>query len=518
MRLFGFDINPAGELSKLKQQVRALEDSAVRLALQNNEALGSDGVRIPLYKYPPRHLYELAKASLETRTILLALRRETFRGGLLIEPEYACKCANCGEELQTKSEDAKCPTCASMLLVEPDSKKKRAFEKWSKCVNENEQNLLEVLQHINYDADVLDDGFDMITKEYFFDLEGNITSAEIKEVLRGDPLTLRIVADKTGRPGRNDAGEPLMTCVEHRHQVHVNVTRCPACQRQMFPAYFKADYESPTTTADGARAIYYIRGEVLHKSKYNPSLTYGHSPVATGWVKILTLLWQEEYIKDYYGKERPPRGLLFVNTSNVDSLMKSWQNHKEQQKKNPHDITPIGVSMKEGKKMVEWIEFVKPMQEMQYSENRNEYRRALGSLWGVQPIFQSDIQQSGGLNQEGLQISVTNRAIEAGQNYVNYFLGEIAKQFGMDGWKVTLAPVEIKDSMSDLLLENQKIVNAQGMKGLGFDVDVDEEGDFVFEKAQLPILPPALPANTAPNTQLPNEGTPEMSMKAKKKA
>jgi hypothetical protein len=100
---------------------------------------------------------------------------------------------------------------------------------------------------------------------------------------------------------------------------------------------------------------------------------------------------------------------------------------------------------------------------------------------------------------------VTNRALELGQAYVNDLLAWVATQFGMDGWKVQLAPVEVKDEMSELVLKEKKIQNAIAMKSLGFGVSMDDEGEFEFtEQPATPAAPAALQGVGGPSPSLPS--------------
>lgn len=522
MKFFGWEILTKSDYDGIQKRMTKLEDDAIRPALSHTQQLGAEGVRLPYYAYPPMVLYDLAVYCAEVRTILMALKRELFRKGIEVKPKFVKKCLACSSEFENDPKEGVCPKCFGELR-DADTRQKDLWESFSKSVNENNQDMKQVLENINYDADVLDDGFMLILKDYFFDDQGNVTTANIKEVLRGDPLALRIIADRFGRPGRNDSGEPVFFCLEHRDTIYEGKQQCPVCGKQMFRAHFKADYESGYSAGTLAKSIYYSKDECFHKSKYHPSLTYGSSPMASVWNKVLTLMWQDSYIKDYYGKERPPKGLLFVNTSNTKSLQKSWLEQKAQQAKNPHDVTPIGIEFgKEGTgKLVEWIEFVKPLQEMQYTESRMEYRRTIGAVWGVQPVFQSDIATSGGLNNEGLQIAVTNRASELGKIYVDAFLAEISRQLGITDYEVVLPEIEAKDEMSDLLLEKQKIDNALGMKSLGFDVEMDDEGEFEFSESLYATNPlagqsqPSLPAPVSHPAGLEAEGSPANMLKSK---
>ena len=65
---------------------------------------------------------------------------------------------------------------------------------------------------------------------------------------------------------------------------------------------------------------YFLKGEVLHFSKYSPSRLYGQSPVITLFNLIMTLIAMENYVNSSYTKSRMPRGLLAVQTRNMDSM------------------------------------------------------------------------------------------------------------------------------------------------------------------------------------------------------
>jgi hypothetical protein len=456
------------------------------------------------------------------RTIVLTRKKECFRNNIVIEPLYGGKCNSCGKEYEELPTDKLCERC-KLPLIEPDQAIKAKFEKWSEDVNENHQSLIKVQESLFIDENIIDDQYQMILKEYYWDENNNLLKADIKEVIRADPLSMRIICDLSGRPGRDDEGKKVYTCLVHRESLYKERHTCPRCGKPLFQAFFKAEMEtSGSMGATGNKGTYYVAGEVKHTSEFYPSFTYGFSPVATVWQKVVTLMYQDSYIKEYYGKERPPRGILVFNTSNAQSLKKAWLAHKEESRNNPHDISPIALEFAKGSsgsgKMVEWIEFVKPLTDMQYVETRNEYRRIIGAVWGVQPIFQGDIQQSGGLNNEGLQVAVTNRSIESGQAPINENLREIADQFGMTeaGWKVILGPVEERDEMSELLIEKQKIDNANSMKSLGYEVTLDDDGEFEFTKMALtPTLPGVPPTNPNPsnNNPLDISGMPEKSKK-----
>jgi len=149
------------------------------------------------------------------------------------------------------------------------------------------------------------------------------------------------------------------------------------------------------------------------------------------------------------------------------------------------------IENKDGKggKAVEWIELMKPLGDMQFIETRNEMRRSIGATYGVMPLFSGDLSESGGLNNEGLQITVTNQAAEEGQKFYNEkVLPWILERFEIFDYKLELEEPEEKDEVIDAKIKGIKIDNAVKMTQMGFDVSYNAQDDeFTFsEEATTP--------------------------------
>lgn len=475
VKIFGYEILPSKKINDLQKQLDTLRYSTTRPGLDIIEKLGAEGVRMPYLPVSLRTIYDIAYYSDIIRNVVNALRQEIFREGIRVKEKFIKKCTNtdCGIEFHEKPDTDLCPECDT-ILRDPDVSQKEEFEKWKEDVNENNQTLEEVMKMIEDDLNIFDDAYLIFIKDYAFDDSGQLLGAKLRELIRGDPREFRIIADKTGRPGRDDSGNVVYSCLVHRTQVWTNELFCPKCNKPLYKALFQAqDLEGSD--------IYYMKGEVIHISKYSASLTYGFSPVLTVWQKAITLIEQDKFMKEYYVKGRPPRGLLFVRTPNIGALEKSWNWMIEKFKQNPHQIPPIPIEGGEGKKIVEFIDFMHTLQEMQFTEVRNEFRRAIGALYNVMPLFTGQVEGAGGLSNEGLQITVTARGIQVGQELYNRKIFPfLAEQKGLWDYCVEIKKAEIMDEMTLLRLETQKIQNAQGMRALGFKVSRNDDGEFEF--------------------------------------
>lgn len=450
---------------------------STRSALDKYDTVGDGTILIPTLPLPMEILEDAAKFSDVLRTIHFNLKREILRNGYEVKENFAMKCTNpnCEKEFENPVDD--CDECGGTDLREPDMEQKKLLVKYGKNMNDNEQELLDVSGELNDDMESFDDAYLLCVTEYYWKSNGELLLGIPVEFVRMDPKYVRIIADKKGRPGYNASGDRVVICPVHRDEIHYNVKSCGTCGRKMESAYFRS--EEPE-----GKYIYYTKDEVCHKSKYNPTLTYGFSNILSVWYKVTTLMAMDKYMQTYYTKQRPPRGLLFVDTPNMGSLEKYWKWMLDQFKINPHQIPPFGVERAEGARgnMVQFIDFMKSMDEMQFIDTRNEMRRQIGAEYGVMPLFQADISSGGGLNNEGLQVTVTDRAVEFGQGiYNDKFFPWIQKKLDVTDFHYELNPNKEQDKAHIEDLRQKRITNARMMQEMGFDVLINEEEEFEFD-------------------------------------
>jgi hypothetical protein len=475
------------EYTDINKQIDNLQknslDNNFRSALDATRALGDTTFRIPYFPLPMRTLYDLSEYSDVLKTVIFNVNKEIFRNGFSIEEKFAVKCVDCDAEFDHALET--CEECGSTKLRKPDVDQKKMLEKYTKKCNANGQDLIKVSRHTNRDAEVIDDMYLMQLYEFHWNPDGTLAYKIPEETLRSDPLYMRLIADKTGRPGYNDNGKIAKMCLMHRTDIWYDKEKCPICGKELFTAYFRS--ENPV-----GHYIFFTGFEIKHASKYSPSLIYGFSNIFAIWLKLVTLMNQDYYMEKYYSKQRPPRGLLFVNTSNTEGLEKAWMWMMDMFKRNPHMIPPIAIETQENKgKFVEFIDFMRSLDEMQFIEMRNEFRTQIGAIYGCMPLFQGDTSASGGLNNEGLQITVTNRAISDGQEIWNKEMYPwLCENFGITDYKIVLNPNEEKDEASEQDLFSKKINNARAMQQMGYEVTLNYENEFEFKPVETPVKDP----------------------------
>lgn len=477
---FGLEVMKKQDVSNIKKELFTLSNQIAELR-PSLGVFGLQGQNIHLPYFPLQFikLYHIGLYSDVLKNVTLSLKNEIFRKGIEVNPKFLSKCEDCDKEYQ--KEIIMCDSCGN-ITRSPSDDEKLLIEVWINKSNENNQSMIDVLGTVEDDINIVDDGWILLLKDYTFK-DGEIIGGKLREILRLNSLYVNFISDGQGKLGYNRDGKPVYVCPVHRDVEYHTPGKCPRDNIKLYKAFYS--YEAYGGGGDIGKSnskLYYLEGEVIHASKYSPSILRGFPPVLAIWQKVMILIHQDTYLLDYYGKQRPPKGLLMVNTQNQTSLQKAWQWLLDKAQANPHIIWPLAVQSNSTRGNVgQFINFMNTLEEMQFTEARNEIRRQIGALYGVMPIFQSDTSTSGGLNNESLQITVTNRAVELGQKiYNDKFFPVILDALGVMDWEIKLIPSEERDEMAELQRDAQKITNAQSMLSMGFDVDMDDEGDFIF--------------------------------------
>jgi hypothetical protein len=456
------------------------------------EPVLAQGITIPA-------LYAVANENLILRTVLSTLQQEIFRRGYYWEKKFHKKCTSCDAEFQHDVKE--CKDCGDTELVGPDPEQ-LVYPRWLlNQRNSMEQSFMDVLREIEYDLNITDDGFLILIKEYYMDPETNeLAFYRIKEIVRGDPIFMRIIADKRGvRGGR------FKVCPIHRDEVKSysgEEKSCSVCGHELEDVHH-------VNTAGSGKTQYYLKGEVIHVSKYNPSKLYGRSPVSTLWRQAMTLTAMDNYMYTAYSKRRIPRGILSVTTDNLESMKSFFKATDEKLERDPHYIPKIGIESGSGRGGINWVKLMDSLEEMQYIAARDEMRQRIAAFYGVSNVFMMDTGKSGGLNNEGMQILVTNRAVEFGHKvYTDHLFPMLVEQMDISDWQLTLYPNEEEDEVTRLRRDEMEVNIAQRMMMMGYKPELKEDANrdirFIYKQpdpndpAQQPPPPGGMPPGGMP--------------------
>lgn len=465
MGIFGYEIRKGDDYSKIKSEVKNIRKAIKEYQMmrpnaeQVRHSSDADGVKIPYYYDGYHDYHRLDRLFNESDILRISIKariNKMFRRGIEIVP----------------------------LVENPSEDERKVMNQMLHNINENEQTMKDMLKMFEQNIDVTDDAYLIMSKSYNF-LNGDLVNAIPKEITSAHPAYMRIISDAEGRRGYNDNGEKVYVDPIDRTKL-ITETEAEGMNfigkegHKLMPAHYRGelgkDYGAMSMNDNLSQYIYYIEGEVLHQSFWNPTLLYGSSNVHSCWMKVVTLIGQDRYFLLNYTKHRPPRALLTIGTSNFGSAKKSWQELKDEAVRNPHTINPMLIENESGKNPVQFIDFLKSPQEMQLIEYRNELRRSIGALWGVMPIFSGDVAQSGGLNNETFQVDVTNVSVQEGQEmYNDKIFPWITKNWGITDWAFKLREPEEDDEMEEANMIGVKIDNATKMSSMGFEVSWDEK-------------------------------------------
>ena len=469
------------------------------------------GAKLPIFPFPLIMIYELADNIDALRIPIETLNREMFKNGFEIVERFKYKCENCSKEFQyaptaesadheepqkesygvekfeQTAEPMACDSCGSSDLRRPVPEHRKILESlMSKPINGNNQTLEDVSRQLERDLEIADNAYLLLLKNYYIDDTTGVIDnekTEIKELLRIDPPQVAMIADSDGRIGYDDKRNKIYVCprFEHRDK-RLYSDKCDRCNAKALKAILEVNSVYSIGVPHPKRVIY-ADGEVIWKAgKYKPSLIYGFSPIFAVWSKAMALAHMDEYVRKYFDKMRPPRGLLVVASRNYETFRKSWDALEQKAIEDPYMIHPLMVeSDKGGRNMAQWMDFTGSLQELQFIEVRKELRQIIGAIFGVLPLYYGEMV--GGWSQEGLQVTITNRAVKWGQDILyKAFFKKFAEVMNVDDWDIKLVQGEENDKLAELQRDGVEIQNMALLQQMGFDIERTHTGEFNVSK------------------------------------
>jgi len=488
-------------------------ESTVRPSISQPYMSTDTGAKLPIFPFPLIMIYELADNIDALRIPIETINREMFKNGFEITERFKYKCNNCSKEFQykpaseatpsgivedapeTKLEPIVCDTCGSKNLRRPVPEHRKQLEDlMTKTINGNEQNLEDVCRQLERDLEVADNAYMLLLKNYFVDdRTGRIDQkrTEIKEIIRVDPPQVAMIADSDGRIGYDDKRNKVYVCPRFEHRdTRLSSDHCDKCGAEALKAVCEVNSVYSIGIPQPKRVIY-GEGELIWKAgKYKPSLVYGYSPIYSVWSKAMSLSHMDEYVRKYFDKMRPPRGMLIVASRNYETFRKSWDALEQKATEDPYMIHPLLVEQeKGGNNMAQWLDFTGSLKELEFIAVRQELRQIIGAIYGVLPLYYGEMV--GGWSQEGLQVTITNRAVKWGQDILyKAFFKKLAEMFGVDDWDLKLKAGEENDKLRELQQDGVEINNMQALQGMGFEITRTHQGEYKISKD--PINNPAL--------------------------
>jgi hypothetical protein len=409
-------------------------------------------------------LYAAAYECMVLRSILQHLSVETFRKGWDWDAKFVCKCKECGEEYQQQLQE--CKSCGGEVR-KPDRGQIEYADTVLKGGNRMTQNFVDILREIEMDLNIVDDAYIILTKEYFVNPETKQPQFfRVREVSRADPIFMRILSDKRGIRG----GTQYTSLIDRSFRTSDPKGKCPVSGMPVVPIHYM-------NLAGVGNGQVYTEGEVIHISKWSPSKLYGRSPVATMWRQVNTLIAMDNYVYSAYQKRRMPRGIMVIKSSNMETVERTARNIQEHLERDPNYVPTIGVETESGRGGIEYVRMMDTLEELQYIPIKDDIRQRISAYYGVSNVFMNDVS-GGGLNNEGMQIVVSNRAISYAQSVYNRIVfPAIMEAFSITEWTLTLSPHEEEDEIMQLRRDEMAIRNMMQMKQAGYEAMLRDQID-----------------------------------------
>ncbi len=455
--------------------------------------------KTPLYRWSYSWVMDLYYGSDVLRTIVNGISDEAFKNGFDIVPKFVVKCTNieCGYEMY---EDKKtCPICGHQTR-KPDFSQKMRAEDFSKKTNRFNADLFQIIKGADKDLNIFDNAFLLLTMKYLYDEAGNIIGAEIDDIVRLSPDKVKLNISNYGM-GRGDNGTYLYVCPEHREKIAVREKKgkyyCDLDHKEMLECWFAANPQGSAGSGASGQNIYFGKKELIHLKRWSSQEGYGVSPVYTIWRKVLTLIKMDDFTLEAYSLQRTPRSFLIIR-GKMDDVRRGFEYVMQKARENPNMIYPFVVEGTDvgTRRVAETVNMDLKPDEMQMLEMVELFRTHIGLVYGVQPMFSTGHSSGGGgLGNEGLEVTVTNRTVRETQRVWNSFFDWLTKILNVTDFQIRLIPNEQEDEMRRLEMENARIDEAQKMAELGFDVDmeVDNQGMLKFRYKKVRN---ATPSNT----------------------
>ena len=426
------------------------------------------------YEYSKEEIYNIARNSDILTLVHKSLRGELFRNGFeVVEPDNIASEINTEKETDVPDKNNIDTELEQIKLIE----KKKVTEFIKNC-NSNNDNLKKVLKRLEDDVNILDQQFALFIFDYSYDTEKKEYVKTFKELDRANPQFISLVINKSGMFGYDDDRKVYFDPRDRTQPIYD--TKVSNDGFPLFEAWYRV--------LSGESNLYYAPWEIWYNVRYRPEIITGYSPVMTLKNKVFSLYYQDKYINDTYQNGRPPKGLLAFMGVNKDRMQEAWEDLKQRAQENPNSpgiisLPPAGA----GSTDVKFVDFMKTLDEMQFGDVRDEMRRLVGAIYGVSPIFENDVSASGGLNNEGLQITVTNRAVEDAQSDYNEGLMQmIVDCLGVKHWTLRIRPSEEQDEMAKLERQEQSLRNGELAVRLGLEAEFDSNiGEVVIKSGTL---------------------------------
>jgi ribosomal protein L40E len=421
----------------------------------------------------------------------------------LLSPRFVRQCEECGAEFDEEADV--CEFCGSTDLREPSPKQRTRADQFFKSVNREGQSLRQLYKFLARDGGRLGTWLHIVKKSYTYwdkptiEIGGEtvIERGEVYEqpleLVRGDPKRIKPVVDENGRIGnwwwacpvcedRTDrmAREPGV-CEEHgvdRREVH---------------------YAEVEQVGDDKPVKVFFEDEVIDYAPFEPRLAGkdGLSPLDTLWLKQAILHWMDLYAGGYYDQQntnRYPGRMVILHTSNKQAVEKQLAQAKDEQDEDPYsqgflyNEVPPGADSSSDTAQV--LDLMSDEILGQSDQLKQDFKSDIRSRYGLVDAQDSELKDAGGLNNEGLQLTINDRdKATIHQDLMEGPLRKLMDSLGFDDWAISFVPPEGPEEEPPVI-ETVRATALAEQNGLAYSI---EDGRFELQDTDGVIDPEPAP-------------------------
>lgn len=421
---------------------------------------------------------EFALNSAELSTTIKKFRDEMYRNQFpVLVPAFEAKCTECGTEYEDETDE--CEICGHTEFAEPSPRQKRRAKRFFRSVNKESQSLRALME---YEEDYQSfRGVSIIVARKAYEkrrkgtqIGGTIIGGKYEavpdtdagpngtvEFVHADSRVILPITDAQNRLGG------AWICPFHREEfwereeIEPGETTCPKCDTLLQEAGYA---EVDGTNSDQITNLY-LTDEVIDWARHFPEHNGldGRSPVLP-MIKLQAIV---QFVREYEisvlngeNTDRLPNKFVVAYGPNVrqnlaasldeNSDKSAWETGEvyfdgpaEDVEIDIIDVTPGGV-----------IENREAVIERQQSQIR--------AAFGVSDAMENELSDAGGLNAEGTQIEITNRAVaSAHQDTEDKALSKIEDTVGLTDWDIKFVDPKREDNELTVGDKAQAIAAAQ---------------------------------------------------------
>ena len=428
---------------------------------------------------------------------------ELFRNEFpILKPRFEATCTECGAEYQEDVEV--CRVCDGETRP-PNLEQKREAEQMLESVNKEGQSLRGVAREAEWDQWLAGVPVLVLRHKYAVSngplAEGEVIASEPMELLKADPKRVVPVVDENRRIGGHWWACPIdRTAGEdgsaHFHDRPGDCEECGAPLREVYFAELGDGYDE-----ENVESVYFEEEVLTYPYPFPRHRGLdGLSPIHHIWVKQAIIEMQDSYAAAFYDpeSERLPNQFMILHTTNADKWEERLEKARKESKEDVYESPVFANEYSPQSGSTPEVQVVDAMPDELLGQNeslRDQFKSDIRQALNVSDLHDSDLEEGGGLNNEGLQLEVVDRSIAEQQHeYVTGWLDELGKRLGIEDYYIAFRPssgtsadelrAEIEAGVAaanaglDASIENEQVEIADGpFDPVDPQPDVDGDGD-----------------------------------------